>query len=168
MGLGERRRLLKIHTHPPPQEQRTALKIKRIDCLKSQSQRDSAPPQYHWDAWVLELSVSPRTAGTQLCLPSLGHNIETVSFTGKDSPQPLLFVPEKQNIESSSHQALTVRDTKHPLQSWGLGSEPESPRPCCTLPHRPRVEGTKGRVPWNDYSNFLVKSLFLSDATHSG
>lgn len=105
MGLGDRKRLLKIHT-PAPQEQWTALKTKRIDCPKNQSQRDLAPPQYHWDVWVLELSGSPRTAGTQLCLPSLGHNTETVSFTGKDSQEPLLFVPEKQNIESSSHQLL--------------------------------------------------------------
>lgn len=103
MGLGERKRLLKIHPHPHPPE---TMETKRIDCPKSQSQRDSAPPQYHWDAWVLALSVSPRTARTQLCLPSLGHNTETVSFTGKDSPEPLLFVPEKQNIESSSHQLL--------------------------------------------------------------
>jgi hypothetical protein len=94
-GFGREEKAAK-NSHPPtPQEQRAALKTKRIDCPKSQSQRDSAPPQYHWDAWVLELSVSPRTAGTQLCLPSLGHNIETVSFTGKDSPQPLLFVPEE-------------------------------------------------------------------------
>lgn len=128
MGLGDRKRLLKIHTPPhSPGTKWTALKTKRIDCLKSQSQRDSAPPQYHWDAWVLELSVSPRTAGTQLCLPSLGHNTETVSFMGRALQKPLLFAPEKQNIESSSHrllgrdQALKARDTKTPLAELGLG-----------------------------------------------
>lgn len=34
--------------------------------------------------------------------------------------------------------------------------------------HRPRFEGTKGGVPWNGYSNFLLKSLFLSEPDLEG
>lgn len=78
VGLGGKRRLLKIHV-PTPQDQRAALEARKTDYLKSQA-GGLSPPQYHWDDRVLGLSVSPWTAGTQLRLPSLGHNIETVSF----------------------------------------------------------------------------------------
>lgn len=104
--------------------------------------------------------------------PLLGTQYRDSEFHREGLPEALLFAPEKQNRilkppASGKDRALKARDTKAPFAELGLGFKTGVTKTMrhteAQLPHGPRAEGTKGGVPWNDYSNVLMKSLFLSE-----
>lgn len=79
MGLGDKKRLLKIHV-PTPQEQRTALKTKGTDYLKSQSRGfgPSTIPQGCLGARTLGVTTDCRDAAAP---PFLGTQYRDSEFS---------------------------------------------------------------------------------------